>query len=57
MVGFTLTSLDRVSMWQLVAVLNARLQPGQRKFLATSALLALTDDEYQSVINYVEGPS
>ena len=46
MTGYCLTLLDEPAMWDLAAVLHTRLLPGQRKFLAASALLAVTDHEY-----------
>ncbi len=55
MIGFCLTSLDRLAMWQLAAVLYARLHSNQRKFLAAAVLLSLTDDEYQTVSDFMEG--
>jgi hypothetical protein len=36
-------------------VLYARLKPRERAFMAASALMALDDDEYQAVIDFVEG--
>ena len=53
--GYALTLLDENSMWVLAALLHARLTPRERAFVALSALMALDDDEYQSVIDHVEG--
>lgn len=55
MVGYCLTTLNEPAMWQLSAILHARLTPQERAFLAVSALMALTDDEYQQVIDFMEG--
>jgi len=56
-VGFALTLLSEGAMWSLAAILRARLQPGERRFLAASAMLALDENEYQAVIDYLEGPA
>ncbi|MGR3515372.1 MAG: hypothetical protein ACU0GG_21620 [Paracoccaceae bacterium] len=55
MVGYCLTLLDERAMWELSAILHYRLSPGERAFVAVAALMALDDDEYQQVIDWVEG--
>lgn len=55
MVGYCLTTLNEPAMWQLSAILNARLKPRERAFLAVAALMALEDDEYQAVLDFMEG--
>ena len=54
MIGYCLTLVDDESMWameQLTWVLKARLEAHERVFFAFSALSALEDDEYESVIS------
>ncbi|MEO9827507.1 MAG: hypothetical protein ABJF50_24140 [Paracoccaceae bacterium] len=55
MQGYALTVLDEASMWEYAAILHTRLQSNERKFNAVAALHALTDDEFQDVIDFVEG--
>ena len=55
MIGYCLTTLDEPAMWQLSAIINARLTPRERAFLAVAALWGLDDDEYQRVIAAMEG--
>jgi hypothetical protein len=54
-VGYSLTLLDEAAMWELSAVLHARLLPAERKFLTAGMIFSLTNDEYEEVINFVEG--
>jgi hypothetical protein len=54
MVGYCLTLLDEVAMWQLTAVIHTRLQPRERVFLAASALRALSEKEYSELIRAME---
>lgn len=53
MVGYCLTAPDESSMWQLSAILSARLKPRERAFLAVAILTALEDDEYEHVIRFM----
>ena len=54
MVGFCLTLGNVPAMWELSAILHCRWRPHERAILALAALMALTDDEYQAVIEFVE---
>ncbi|MEQ9040534.1 MAG: hypothetical protein RIE24_19500 [Silicimonas sp.] len=54
-VVYCLKNPDETSIWQLSAILNARLQTRERVFLAVSALMALDDDEYRAVVDFMEG--
>ena len=55
MFGYTLTNPDWTSVLQLAVIFQKSLQPGQRKFAAVGSLLALTDAEYEAVLNFMEG--
>ena len=54
-VGYCLTLLDDAATFQLSAVIYARLRPSERAFLAVAALRALNDDEYDAVLDFMEG--
>lgn len=55
MVGYCLTLRDEAAMWSLAAVLYVRLKPSEKAFLAVAAIAALDEEEWQHVLNLVEG--
>jgi hypothetical protein len=55
MVVYCLTNLDEPAMWSLAAVLYACPKPFEKAFLAVAAIAALDEDEWQHVLNCVEG--
>ena len=52
--GYALTLGDTQAMSELAKVLF-HLQPPERVLIAVAAIFALPDDEYQAVIDFVEG--
>lgn len=55
MIGYCLTILNEPAVWELSFILNLRLKSRQRVFLAVAALLALTDEEFEKVMEFMLG--
>lgn len=53
MVGYALRLRDEHAMLSLAVVLRARLDAGDRAFLAIAALKSLDEDDLSAVLGYV----